>query len=172
MIAVALGQTYTESFTRTHARYLASKVVADLYQCARLYGSPSTRSILDYESELVEMLAGGYVSEYEFGLKQNEKRLLSWSYRVTAGGDLVGGDDRPGGLFARASVAAAFYYNFLSYSPAWFILPETEKQTIFACLPFTRTSGSLPTDGNGYWIADRTYSNGGVAVARRTFRPL
>ena len=69
-------------------------------------------------------------------------------------------------------MAAASYYNLLSYSWAWFSLPETEKHKIRARLPFTRTSGSLPTDGNGYWVADRTYSNGGVTVARRTFRPV
>ena len=54
----------SQSFTRTHAKYLASKVVADLYQCARLYGRPSANSIPDYESELVELLAGAYAQVF------------------------------------------------------------------------------------------------------------
>ena len=50
--------TATQTFTLTHAKYLASKVVSDMYQCSRLYGSPSADQIANYEKELVVMLAG------------------------------------------------------------------------------------------------------------------
>lgn len=49
----------SETFTRTEARYLASKVVADLYQCSRLYSSPAASRVSDYETELVEHLVKG-----------------------------------------------------------------------------------------------------------------
>lgn len=163
----------SQSFTRTHAKYLASKVVADLYQCVRLYGRPSTDSIPDYEDELVELLVGEYVDEYEFGFKQDGKRVVSWQYSVTAGGDLAGGgtDDGAGGVYARAKVAGAAYFNFLSYSQKWFDLASSDRDQIKATLPFSRSAGTLPTDGNGYWVQDKTYSSSGTSVARRTFRP-
>ncbi|MEX2375379.1 MAG: hypothetical protein WD942_07300 [Dehalococcoidia bacterium] len=163
----------SQSFTRTHAKYLASKVIADLYQCARLYGRPSTDDIPDYEAELVELLAGGYVNEYEFGFKQDGKRVVSWQYRVTAGGDLIGGgtDDGAGGVYARAQVAGAGYFNFLSYSQKWFDLASSDRDRFNEELPISRAAGQLPADGDGYWFQDRTYTSSGTAVARRTFRP-
>ena len=165
--------TATQTFTRTHAKYLASKVVADLYQCASLYRKPRTDEIADYEAELVELLVGGYVAEYEFGFKKNDRRVVTWQYRVNAYGDLIGGgvDDRAGGVYARAKVSDATYFNFLSYSQKWFNLTPAGRDAVRAKLPFQRSFGALPADGDGYWASDRTYSNGGVAVSRKTFRP-
>ena len=163
----------SQSFTRTHAKYLASKVVADLYQCSRLYGCPSNHDIPDYETELVVLLVHGYVSTYEFGFKKDGQRIVSWRYTVNSAGDLVGGSDhRPGGVYARADIASASYYNHMSYTGSWDTLTTEAQVKVKASLPFSRTNGSLPADGNGYWVADRNYSNGGTSVARETFRPL
>lgn len=163
----------SETFTRTEARYLASKVVADLYQCSRLYGSPAATSIPNYEIELVERLVKGYISHYEFGFKRNGNRVVSWQYEVKDG-DLVGGsDDRSGGIYARADTTGASYYNITSSSTKWWLLTAAEQAAFEATLPFSRPGASLPDDGYGYWTAeDKTYTRGGVAVARRTFRPL
>ncbi len=163
----------SQSFTRTHAKHLASKVVADLYQCARLYGRPGTDSIPDYETELVELLVSGFVDEYEFGFEVEGKRVVSWQYSVTAGGDLVGGgtDDGAGGVYARAKVAGTEFFNFLSYSQKWLDLASSDRDRIKEGLPVSRSTGTLPADGNGYWVQDKTYSSSGTSVARRTFRP-
>ena len=163
----------SETFTLTHARHLASKVVADMYQCFRFYGEPSEAAISKYQNELIVMLAGRYVKDYEFGFKLNGQRLVSWQYRVTASGDLMGGsDERSGGIYARASVAGAEYFNFMSYTPAWFALTEAQKSSVKAQHPVTRSTGTLPDDGSGYWETERRYSSGGVEIARRSFRPL
>lgn len=163
----------TQTFTRTEARYLASKVVADLHQCARLYGQPSVGSIEDYKTELVERLVKGYIYRYEFGFKKDTKRILSWQYEVKDG-DFVGGgtDDRPGCVYARADISGASYYNHTISTVKWAELSAEEQATFEATLPFNRLEMSAPDDGYGYWTADKTYSRGGVEVARRTFRPL
>jgi hypothetical protein len=167
--------TYSQAqtFTRTEARYLASKVVADLHQCARIYRYPSISGIADYESELVEWLVKGYVDKYEFGFKKGDERVVSWRYQIK-NGDLVGGsaDDRPGGVYARADVSSTDYYNILTPSWKWESLPDSEKTLFEETLPFQRGTGSLPRDGIGYWSADKTYTKGGVEVKRETFRPL
>lgn len=163
----------TESFTITHARHLASRVAGDLYQCHRFYGRPAEDEVQKYEQELVVMLVGKYVEAYEFGFKLNEKRVLCWQYSVNSVGDLVGGkDDRSGGIYSRATIAGATYYNFMSYTQAWFNLSESDRNEVRALHSIERTTGTLPGDGTGYWVADRTYSRSGVAIERRTFRPL
>jgi hypothetical protein len=164
--------TSTHTFTRTHARHLGAKIAADLRQCATLHGEPSANRVDAYLEELVELLVGGYVSEYEFGFKQNDRRIVCWRYVITSDGsiDSVTGD--PGGLYARDVPASARYYNFLSYSSAWAALSTAEQQRIKDGLPVRRTSGSLPGDGDGYWHEAREYGAGGVRVTRREYRPL
>jgi hypothetical protein len=163
--------TASGTFNRTHAAYLASKVVADMYQCLAHYGKPSTTSIADYQSELVELLAGGYVEAYEFGFDRNDQRVVSWQYTVNANGALDGGDQRAGGVYARADVTGETMFNFLTYSWAWSNLTDAERAAINGRHPVNRGTGTGPTDGNGYWVHDRTYVNGGTGVTRRTFRP-
>ena len=62
--------TTTATFTRTNATHLAAKVIADLYQRSVLYGRPTEDAIDDYETELIELLANGYVDTYEFGFNE------------------------------------------------------------------------------------------------------
>jgi hypothetical protein len=162
--------TTTATFTRTHAKHLAAKVVADLYQCYMLYDQPAARHITDYEAELIELLAGEYVAEYEFGFKKNSQRVVSWRYTVGPDGGLHG-DSNSGSLYARADISATSYYNFLTYSTKWSNLGATSKSAIEAGLPFHRGDGSLPGDGAGYWQTDHGYTAGGTLVARKTFRP-
>src|SRR5438094_10057936 len=103
--------TTTTTFTRTHAKHLAAKVITDLYQCSLMYERPDATRIADYETELVEMLANGYVEIYEFGFKRHDRRVVSWRYSVGADGGLHG-DANAGGIYARASVGDASYFNF------------------------------------------------------------
>ena len=166
-----MTSTFTTTFTRTHAKHLAAKVVTDLYQCHLLYDRPGADRIADYETELVEMLANGYVETYEFGFKSNGKRVVSWRYTVGVDGGLHGGDANAGGIYAKASVADATYFNIISPSNAWFNLSDTQQAAFENGLPFQRNTGALPGDGNGYWMVDHGYTAGGVRVARSTFRP-
>lgn len=165
--------SYSQTFTLTHAKHLASKVVSDLYQCRNFYGEPSEAQIVKYQEELIVMLSGGYVKEYEFGFKRDDQRIVSWQYHVNASGDLVGGgsDDRSGGIYARANTHGATYFNFMSYSQAWFDLNSGERANVKSKHPIDRSTGYLPEDGHGYWHTDRTYSSAGVVIERKTFRP-
>jgi hypothetical protein len=167
---VSYSFTTTATFTRTHAKQLAAKVIADLYQCSVLYDSPSASSIPDYETELIEMLAFEYVDRYEFGFKKDGKRIVSFRYKVGADGGLHG-DSNSGAIYAKAQVADATYYNSLTYGGKWSKLTQQQQDTFEAALPFQRTVASLPGDGAGYWQTDHGYNAGGVRVSRETFRP-
>jgi hypothetical protein len=58
------------------------------------------------------MLAGGYVSSYEFGYQFGNQRFVAWYYTVTAAGDLEGG--RSGGLYANADITGSSWFNFMT----------------------------------------------------------
>lgn len=167
-----MSSTYTTSttFTRAHARQLGSKVAADLRQCSLFYGAPVRDEVPKYEQELVELLLGGYVAKYEFGFKRDDKRIVCWRYEVDADGNMTTATGDAGHLFAKASTTGAHYYNFLTYSAAWYELTGTEQTRIKSALPISRTSGYLPADGNGYWAESRDYGAGGVRVTRREYR--
>lgn len=162
--------TNTQTFTRTHAKHLASKVVADLYQCWLLYDQPGREWLDPYQEELITFLAGGYLQTYEFGFKKDEKRILSWYYTAGPAGDLQS-DSRSGNLRRGVYVGDANYFNFMGYSDKWSDLKADEKAAIRESLPFQRSSGSPPSDGAGYWKTEQSYSAGGVAVQRKVFQP-
>lgn len=169
---LTMSYTYTRSdtFTETHAKHLAAKVVADLYQCSIFYDRPAASAMADYRDELVILLRDGYVQAYEFGFKQNGRRIVCWRYEVGPDGGLHA-DDAAGGLIPGANVRNADYYNFLTFSSEWFALSPSAREAIESRLPFRRLPGSLPADGNGYWVDERGYSAGGVRIQRRVFRP-
>jgi hypothetical protein len=167
---MTMAYTYTTTFTLSHAKHLASKVVADLYQCSLLYDHPSLDSVQAYEEELTTLLAGRYVETYEFGFKLNEQRVLTWHYTVGPAGDLQG-DSRSGSLVRGVDVGGAQYFNFLTYSNQWGQLTPADREAIKKGLPFQRASGSAPGDGSGHWVIEHSYSAGGVLVTRKVFRP-
>jgi hypothetical protein len=168
-MSMTFSYTRSTSFTIVHARQLSSKVAADMHLCALYYGDPSEARIRDYAEELAQLLNGGYVAQYEFGYKRNGLRVVCWRYVLQDGRFLA--DGRPGKIVAIADVFGAAFYNFLSYNDTWFDLSERERSTIEATLPISRSFGSLPYDGNGYWTTDHGYSAGDVGLGRSTFRP-
>lgn len=162
--------TTTDSFTLTNAKKLAAKVTSDMHQCRRFYAMPSENGILQYQQELIVLLAGKYVSKYEFGFKTNDdKRIVSWLYEVTSAGDMEGGPS--GGLHASANISKGKWFNFLTTDHNWSSLTEKERTAVNSQHEITRTVGEPPADGSGQWVSDRTYVSGGVAIIRKEFRP-
>jgi hypothetical protein len=166
---MTFSYTRSTSFTIVQARHLSSKVAADMHLCALYYGQPTENWIWAYSEELAQLLNGGYVDEYEFGYKRNNQRVVCWRYTVQNGQSLT--DGRPGKVVSYADVSGAVFYNFMTKNNTWFALSDRERTSFEASLPVTRTTGSLPTDGSGYWITDHGYSAGDVGLGRSTFRP-
>ncbi len=163
--------TETSSFTIIHARYLASKVAADLQLCAQYYGQPSEQRIREYAEELAQYLNEGYLKEYEFGYKKTGKRVVSWRYRVDENGVLTT-DDRAGKIVPYADIPGATYFNFLTQNSWFFQLSQQERARFESTLPLQRVDGEPPSDGAGCWVSDRNYFSGGRGLGRQTFQPL
>lgn len=164
-----MTRTVSESFTLTHAKYLASKVTSDMWRCQQLYGRPTSDQINNYGTELAILLRDKYVEAYEFGFQKEDKRVVSWRYQVDTSG-LNGGDDRPGKIVL-ADILDASFFNQLTYSQAWFNLSPEERDRMKAGLPIQRVTKDGPKDGNGYWHQDLRYSANGTSLPRSTFRP-
>lgn len=163
----------SETFTKTHATYLASKVTSDLYQCAKHHGSPEPSQVDRYRDELIEMLTGGYLEQYEFGFKKDGIRVICWRYSINFSGDLLGGnDDRSGGIHANAKIDGASYYNFMTTNRAWSALTESQKHAVRERYGIFRETGTLPKDGVGHWETDKNYSNGGLSVSREVYKQI
>lgn len=163
--------TITESttFTITHARHMAAKVSADLKRMQRFYGSPTDNYIGEIEIETIELLKAGYFGTLTVGFKHNDK-WIEPTLRYTAR-DLYGmaADDDPGRVKPGANTSGASFYNYLTYSSAWDVLTQAEKDAFKARMPYQRTSAQEPLV-NGYMENDRNYSAGGKALSRASVR--
>jgi hypothetical protein len=161
--------SWDTTFTVTHARHLATKVTADLKRMQRYYGRPGDAAISDYETELTELLKGGFVEVVTYGFQRaghwieptvryTARELLSWA-----------SDDDPGKVPARADVSGAHFGSYLVYSAAWQRLGAQEREQVERRLPFRRSIASEPGI-DGYLCQDRTYSAGGRALDRYIVR--
>lgn len=162
--------TRTESFTRSSARYVASKVAADLKLMQRFYQRPTDAEIDDYVTELVELLAGGYLNTVKYGFKRNDGWVLALRYTARLDGTLD--DERAGRVVPGVDISGASWYSYLTYSSRWSSLSTQEQTAVQARLPFQRSGANEPSTVNGYWTEDRSYSTDGGGLRRATFRPL
>ena len=161
--------TTSSTFTRTGAKYIASKVMADLRGMRAYYEQPDESRIREYGEELVELLAGDYLASVEYGFMRNDQMVVALRYEVRQDGSLQ--DGKSGGVFAGADISNAKWFSVLTNSLKWVSLSDVERQQIEERIPIKRTPGQGPQDGSGRWVTDRSYSSEGVGTQRRTFRP-
>src|SRR6266581_7444779 len=98
--------TYTATFTETQARYLASKVAADLRQLSFFYGRPREHEIDAYVQELAILLPGGYLDSIDYGFIINGGWVTALRYEVNSDGTLTT-DDRAGRVPPNAALQNA-----------------------------------------------------------------
>lgn len=169
-MSTSYALTESTAFTVTHARHMVSKVATDLKRVQRFYGDPSDMRIANYETELIELLKAGFLSEVTYGYQRNG----SWiepTLRYTAK-DLQGmaaNDDDPGKVRAGADVSNASFCSFLTYSSAYYTASEATRAALHRALPFSRGDSGEPGI-SGYFSPDRTYSAGGQALNRQSVR--
>lgn len=160
----------TQTFTVTHAKYLASKVAADLKRMQRFYGSPSDSRIAEYEIELTEYLRRGFLSEVSYGFQRDDKWIeptLKYTARDLSG--MAGADDDPGRIRPNADVSGATFYSYMVYSSAYHRLNQSEREAFDGTLPFSRNGAPEPGI-NGYLSSDKSYSSGGKSLDRSSVK--
>lgn len=159
--------TYSQTFTITNARYLASKVKTDLKRIQQFYGSPSDSCINEYESELVAFLIGGMLSKVTYGFKRDGVFIPPTLEYTAQELEANLNNDRPGGIATGQDISGANFASFMFYSTKWSNMTESDRKAFEAELPFQRTTGVSPPV-SGYYKDDKNYSSGGTSLARKS----
>ena len=68
---MSMTSTRTSTFTIANARYVTSKIKADLKLLQRAYGSPTDADIEAYGEEAAQLLNGGYLGTVTYGFRRN-----------------------------------------------------------------------------------------------------
>lgn len=164
-----MTQTYTttETWSRTHARYVAGKVAADLRQMQQEYGQPGDTSIDAFLAELTILLTDGYLKEVSYGYRRDGAWVVALKYTADMYGNLRA-DDRSGRIPRGANVSDATFYSFLEFSDKWQNLSASQREAIERTLPFVRSSGVAPVIRIGDWASDKSYASAGCGLHRAT----
>lgn len=166
---MSYSYTQNQTFTITNAKYLASKVAADLKRIQRFYSSPSDDLIRRYEEEVTLLLKAGYLEKVAYGFKKDgqwiEPTLIYKAEEIFGNGI----DDDPGRIKPGANVSGAFFTSYLNYSNKWFNTSLSEREKFEHSLPISRSTGSEPSI-NGTLNNDRHYFSGGSSLNRSSVK--
>jgi hypothetical protein len=158
--------TNTNTFTVTNAKYLGSKVAADLYQMQQFYGKPSMEEIDDYVDEVVTLMKDGYLRSIDYGFRKNGVWVFALSYEISSDGSV---DDNPGRLAFGADISGATWYSYLRTNSKFANLSGIEQQKIKDSIAIKRDSATDPQIGTSSQY-DRSYSSGNVDLNRKTIK--
>lgn len=158
--------TNTNTFTVTDAKYLGSKIAADLAQLKSLYNNPTEENINKYIDEVVILLKDGYLKSIDYGFKRNGKWVLALCYEISG---LGGIDNSPGRVPVGVDIKGASWSTYLVKSQKFFDLSEQEQNRIIASLPISRTNS--PDAKVGVFSSqDKSYSSGSVDITRKIIK--
>lgn len=169
---MSISTTRSSTFNASSARYLTSKISADLRTMNRLYQMPGLVEVDAYAEEAAELMLHGHLRQVDYGLRRTsaggaEEWVLQLRYTVNSGGGLS--DDHPGGVPATAPTPGASFYSYLSYSQTFQNLTEEERRAVKSRLPITRTGAGETPRAGGTSNGQRAYSRDGVSLSRDTF---
>lgn len=163
------SRTQTSTFNITHARYVTSKLMADLKLLQGAYDAPSDADIAAYGEEAALLLRSGLLGDVTFGFRRDGNWILALRYGARTDGTLEA-DDRAGRVPRGVDVNRASFYSYLTYSAAWDRLDWQHQQEIKRSLPVNRTAAPAPGTARGHWTSDKVYSSNGSGLGRRSFR--
>jgi hypothetical protein len=162
-----MTQTYTttETWSRTHARYIAGKVAADLRQMQQEYGKPTDEHLNDLVEELVSYLADDYLDYIEYGFRRGDTWVVAHRYTASQLGSSAT-DDRSGRIRRGADTTGAYWSSMLVTNSRFANLSQAERDRYEAGIKIKRNAGSGATPSTGTWAQERSYSSGGGSVSR------
>lgn len=161
------SMTRTSTFTYTDARYVASKLGADLLNLNARYGFPSRSAIDDYVEETAQHLRHGYLDTVDFGFKDGDEWVLRLRYQAVAGGQLR--DEVPGALPSAYDIAGHPFHSYLKTNQTYWDLTEAERRAFEASLPIQRTAAPEPTANSGSTSGASQYARNGVGLGRNVY---
>lgn len=169
----SLTHTSSQTFTIADAKYLASRISADLTQVRLHYGDGAgyltNQKIEDLAVEAAVLLKFGLLDHATYGFQRNNNWVFALRYQVNALNQLEMANDNPGGIYAQANAVGASWSSSLTKRDSSDVTAE-EKAAIVADLPIQRTVGDEPGSTGGQWDNDKTYYKNGTGMQRGQFR--
>lgn len=162
--------TRSSTFTYTDAKYVASKLGADLLNLNVRYGYPLRSEIDDYVEETAQYLRHGYLDTVDYGFKDGDRWILRLRYTAVAGGQLR--DEAPGGLPSGYDIAGHPFHSFLTRNQDYWNLSATERATFDATLSIRRTAGTEPTAYGGSTSGASQYSRNRAGLGRNVYTAI
>jgi hypothetical protein len=162
--------TFSESqtFTLTSAKYLASRIAADLYLLHSYYNQPQVEWINSYISEAQVMMKEKVLGTVEYGFKKNGVVVLALKYALQWDGSLT--NDKPGNVPYGKDLSGSEWYSWLEYGSKWSTMSEAERVRVRSELPFVRGTGASPVYGQGAgWANGHSYSRDGGSLSRSVY---
>ena len=159
------SHTTTQTWSRTHARYVAGKVAADLRQIQQEYGKPTDEHLNDLLEELVVYLADDYLDYVEYGFRCGDSWVIAHKYTAAQLGSLST-DDRSGRIRRGADIRGAYWWSYLVRNDRWSNLTQADRDRYEAAIRLKRTPGSGASAGPNGWTRERAYSSAGGGVYR------
>jgi len=160
-----MTQTTTQTWSRTHARYVAGKVAADLRQMQQEYGKPTDDHLNDLLDELVAYLADNYLDYVEYGFRRGDFWVVAHKYTAAEIGSFST-DDRSGRIRRGADISGAHWWSYLVKNARWWNLSQAERDRYEAALRVKRVAGCDASAGTNGWTPERAYASGGGGVHR------
>lgn len=163
----------TATFSITSARYLTSKVAADLRSLHNIYGQPTLLEVAQFAEEAALLLNAGCLDRVDYGFKAPARygAELQWvlrlRYRVAPGTGRL--DALPGGVPVMALPAGAVWASYLVKNAHYDSLPQSDRAALDQSLPFTRTGAPESGTAAGTSTAGRDYLRHGTALSRDDF---
>ena len=171
--SVTLTNSESHNFTIADAKYLASRIAADLTQIRLYYGHATSyltdQKIQDLAVEAAVLLKFGLLSSVKYGFRKADEWKFYVSYRVNQLGQLEASNDAPGDIDPSAQVEGTSWYSHL-VPRRNFDMTVEEEAAIRRDLPIQRQDGTEPSTRNGTLSNDKSYYRNGVSMDRQQFR--
>lgn len=162
--------TITETFTRTDARFLASRIASELEQVHIFYpGLLSAEAVAKHIQEVVELLSHRYMDCADYGFKRNDEWIFRLRYKVRWDGWVVRNDES-GGIPATINTVGAVFDSYMQYTEAFNMLTSDERLAFKkANLPWVRVGAAETPLAAGPSSTSKTFGRNGVSIDRNLF---
>ena len=160
--------TNSNTFTRTDAQFLASRIAAELTQIQFGYAgnNPTTEMIVNYAVEAALLLHHKRLKKAQYGFKKNGEWVLVLEYTADYNGRITS-SGTPGGVPTGANIEGASWYSYMTYHTTNHTAEELEE--IESALPFRRSHHAAPGYAVGGTSDTKSFERSGVGLDRKAY---
>jgi hypothetical protein len=164
---MTISMTRASTFTIADARYVSSKLGADLRNLNARYSKPALSNIDDFVEETAQYLKAGYLESVDFGFKDGDRWILRLRYTAAAGGQLQ--DEAPGRLPSAVDVIGYAFHSYLKPNSTFYALGSADQAAFEGALRIQRGIAPEPSAFEGQHGNQAQYARNGAGLNRTVY---